>query len=741
MKTARIIEIAFKVTLVLFVLLAGGVQAQEHGFRWGKWQEGQRTQDGALKDIVFASYVDSIGNTYVWGEYGQNARLGEYGPYICPLDEYGYDPQHRPGSGFQLGTFLAKIDSAGTVMWCKSAGAAFHGLTAAWNSMVVKDNKITVACYVTYSSHWLYFFDTIFTFSSDFSDARSGMYVYFVTFDMDGNMLEYHCIQLFGFLSSSPGGFFGPCSFFSHRGGNSFTIDNEGNIHVFTGGSWVTEDSLHKAYILVDEDTNRRYPLNPKTIGGEYLALSLYMKLDREWNLVSSRYLIDSIDGWTRSAGHDACYASLEPKKVIAEDDGIYAWCTFRCDDFLFEPDSFLVKAFLDSAHYLWIDNKRDFKILPCLIKFNLDGSVAWIRQLYAIGRPNMASHYSDMGCIALDEDYVYSYFNSTNWCRVFADSAHTQEIVGHLLDYGFVVAYDRATGDYIDYYLFDTINRNWSLDNSLALIGDELVQNVHFFFLHYKEILKINKHTKEVTRSFPIYNRGAPSAQGTKCMAASPYGWTIRVEVGEVPMVGDSIFIGNYQDALVYAFFYDSTLDLHRPSPCPAVDSLWCSSTMGHDVALSWQGPDLPQYELAFVPQGDSWDDATLVVVADTTTTLTLPSDQCYKVRIRGLCDGNRRAHSPWSDSLAICPEVGIDNVASGALLSLSPNPSGGVVQILGLEDDNASVEILDIDGRLLLSFENTTSLDLSSIPAGIYIVKVMTKGNRYEYLKLIKH
>lgn len=739
MKTDRIIEIAFKVTLVLFVLLAGGVQAQEHGFRWGKWQQGRLTQNGALQDRVCDSYVDSIGNTYIWGQYGAQARLGEYGPYICPLDEYGYDPQHMPGTNFIAGAFLAKIDSAGTVLWCKSAGACLNGLATPWNNMVVKDNKITVACRAGWDVPWFYFFDTIFTFSGNQAFANHS-YTYFVTFDMDGNMLEYHCLQCYGFNGPRTR-FFGLIDLFSFNRGNNFTIDSEGNIHVFTGGTWVGEDSLHKAYIIVDEDTNRRYLLNPKTIGGEYLAFPLYMKFDREWNLVSSRYLIDSIAGWTRGAESRFCLASLEPRRVIAEDDGIYACCTFLCDDIRFEPDSFQVTVFLDSAHCLQIDNERDFSVLPCLIKFNLDGSVAWIRQLYAIGRPDMASHYGDVGCIALDEDYVYSYFYSTNWCRVFADSAHTQEIVGHLPDYGVVVAYDRATGDYIDYYLFDTINRNWSHDNSLALIGDELVQNVHFFFLHYKEILKINKHTKEVTRSFPIYNRGAPSAQGTECMAASPYGWTIRVEAGQVPMVGDSIFIGNYQDALVYAFFYDSTLDLHRPSPCPAVDSLWCSSISGHTASLSWLSQHLPQYELAFVPQGDSWDDATLVVVADTTTTLTLPSDQCYKVRIRGLCDGNRRAHSPWSDSLAICPEVGIDNVASGALLSLSPNPSGGVVQILGLEDDNASVEVLDIDGRLLLSFENTTSLDLSSLPAGIYIVKVMTKGNRYEYLKLIKH
>ncbi|MBP5516690.1 MAG: hypothetical protein J6X86_07065, partial [Bacteroidales bacterium] len=73
-------------TFALLALLAITSNAQEQGFRWGKWSAGQLTNSGNLMDEVVDSYIDSVGNTYIFGRCGMSARLGGNGPYINPMD-------------------------------------------------------------------------------------------------------------------------------------------------------------------------------------------------------------------------------------------------------------------------------------------------------------------------------------------------------------------------------------------------------------------------------------------------------------------------------------------------------------------------------------------------------------------------------------------------------------------------------------------------------------------------------
>lgn len=216
------------------------------------------------------------------------------------------------------------------------------------------------------------------------------------------------------------------------------------------------------------------------------------------------------------------------------------------------------------------------------------------------------------------------------------------------------------------------------------------------------------------------------------------------RGEKGDEPRVYDSIFLGNYQEASVMTFFYDSALDLHRPKPCSPVDSLWSDGTAGHTVTLSWSSSaSHPGYELAYIPETDSWDNATIVETSDTTLDVTLPNDGCHLFRVRALCDGNRVAHSAWNNSITVCPGVGIGEADGSSSISLYPNPTNDMVQILGLRDQMATVEILDMTGRLINTFDNTSTFNISTLPSGTYIVCIKTHHDDTEkvtYLKLVK-
>ena len=72
-----------------------------------------------------------------------------------------------------------------------------------------------------------------------------------------------------------------------------------------------------------------------------------------------------------------------------------------------------------------------------------------------------------------------------------------------------------------------------------------------------------------------------------------------------------------------------------------------------------------------------------------------------------------------------------------------LMPNPTTGEVNIIGTKDEVVEVLVMDMNGRQMATFENTSNFNISTLSSGIYIVRVKTRHDNTEtitYLKLVK-
>lgn len=707
------------VLLLCFICIQTNVvQAQEQGYRWGKWIAGQ-TSSGTLSDEIVDSYIDSLGNTYILGAFGTDARLGEDGPKICPMDDGvpGYGISSSPG------VFLAKIDKTGEVIWCKYAKGGNYSNTNALN-MVVKNNLITIGVGISFTRNpreWYYLFDTMILEPGG-TQAETIFKLFFVSFDGNGEIVVRHNIQLFAYWTPTSSRL--NAQFFAMGYGSKFCIDPNNNIHLFAEGMACYDNSLHGAYYMLDDDTSRRYPMHVNTINGDPFTLTRYLKIDSSWHLVTNKDMIDSIAGWEPN-NH---LANLRPKKVICDGDNIFVNCCYVCNNYDSLPDAFPVKIFLDSVHFLKLENEPDFGLMPCLIKMNTNGDIEWSQQIYT--ETDEWWNYNEYGGLAVDEENVYSITNLSevnHSHRHFLDNAHTELITGLLINSTLIVSYNKNTGTPVDYYLVDTVNWN-NASGSSAVLGDYLILGVSYGVQFKTGLCKINKYTKEVFRSDHIdYSRIAKC----KDMSINNNGWVFRAEEGEGARVEDSLFVSTQSKACVITFYYDSALDIHRPQPCPGVDSLWSMGVTGNVVSIFWQSQsDHVGYELAYIPEGGNWDDAIILNCTGTSADVSLPDNGCYQFRIRGLCDGNRIATSPWSLPITICSQMSIEEIEEIGDVEVYPNPASSCLTIEGTESIQ-HIEFFNAAGQKVLSQTangSTISIDVSQVKRGAYVLRIKT-------------
>jgi hypothetical protein len=91
----------------------------------------------------------------------------------------------------------------------------------------------------------------------------------------------------------------------------------------------------------------------------------------------------------------------------------------------------------------------------------------------------------------------------------------------------------------------------------------------------------------------------------------------------------------------------------------------------------------------------------------------------------------------------LAIGDYIGLEE-ASNALFSVSPNPSNGVFTVIASEEDNYTLEVINVLGEIvsskLIDGSVNETINISNLNAGIYLVKVSTATSQNVQRVVIK-
>ena len=191
--------------------------------------------------------------------------------------------------------------------------------------------------------------------------------------------------------------------------------------------------------------------------------------------------------------------------------------------------------------------------------------------------------------------------------------------------------------------------------------------------------------------------------------------------------------------DTTVYSPWTSSSSFLLGSDECPPVSNLQATPST-HSVSVTWDScPYYSAVQLNYGPRSLPHTQWTLINLTDTITHCTLTGLEAgthYGIMARGICERVGQ-ESPWTEQTyyfstpSDTTQTGIVSIG-GVDFTFSPNPAHGTV-VLTLEQaaEGAELTLCDLGGRELRREHvsgTTHTLDVATLPAGVYFLKLTT-------------
>ena len=213
-------------------------------------------------------------------------------------------------------------------------------------------------------------------------------------------------------------------------------------------------------------------------------------------------------------------------------------------------------------------------------------------------------------------------------------------------------------------------------------------------------------------------------------------YGGETRIIPWERRLYRDTLFTGTWQEE-EYGWHVTCLFPIieRDGDTCPQVRDVQCFKGTSTQFFLRWaSGVNHHDWQVSYGPAGTAPESGTILECNQRQTSLiTVDPDSHYVAYVRARCRFARDEWGPWSDSVSIWlnqPTDAIEYAFPNIAVTLTPNPSADAVTV-SADGTLLTLELRDLLGRTVLSQQpsaNSATVDVSTLPAGTYILRLHT-------------
>ena len=328
---------------------------------------------------------------------------------------------------------------------------------------------------------FIWFFDTLFTFPVTpdnpyegsnyqipdsllrfpFTYHRGASFDAFITMDLHGNIIDYHHSNTSYIYTSYGQTYHGlismqdaPCVIDSQKNKHFFFSVMEGRYTMFD------DDSTKRIYVPFIDSVNNPHnfipPSGPATIlhNNDSISGLVHIIVDSDYNIISAKPVFSHVDNpqvfYHRASRNNQDILIhrvniLGQNITIDNEDNIYFRANLQTHDMSLirafkrgntyldstggytpfhqpTPVDYPYHIYLDSVHYITVENLQASQCIPFIIKYDSQGNILWCNQLYADRQDSAA--LEEMDClmsVAVDSHYVYvPWFVANCWTNKF---------------------------------------------------------------------------------------------------------------------------------------------------------------------------------------------------------------------------------------------------------------------------------------------------------------------------------
>lgn len=177
----------------------------------------------------------------------------------------------------------------------------------------------------------------------------------------------------------------------------------------------------------------------------------------------------------------------------------------------------------------------------------------------------------------------------------------------------------------------------------------------------------------------------------------------------------------------------------------CDVPENVTVSDIAETSATITWTAGNASSWNIEYGPTGFAHGAGTTVVANNNTYTFTgLTPATAYDVYVQGNCGGDNI--SDWSSVATFTTNIVIGGISEyDNAVKVFPNPTSNSVNIECTLSDiqNAEAQVYDIYGKLLISNvinNEVSTLNLTSLANGIYVLRVIADGQIIANTKLVK-